>query len=180
MKVPTTNVTMSGKFTTNSSLVDSASGRFAQDSKFSLISNQANNYFGAPRCILNNLEETTELTTYDYQKSAIIQLNLTSTDTKVSPVIDMQRAGLTMIGNMIDKQDSAANTGYNNPISYIPETSPNAGSSIAKHVTKPVTLEEEQQVLKLSLHVTNHQKQVSMYTTRLVVQKMIYHLRTGC
>ena len=151
MKVPTTNVTMSGKFTTNSSLVDSASGRFSQDSKFSLISNQANNYFNSPRCILNNLEETTELTTYDYQKSAIIQLNLTSTDTKVSPVIDMQRAGLTMIGNMIDKQDSAANTGYNNPISYIPETSPNAGSSIAKHVTKPVTLEEEATGLKVIL-----------------------------
>ena len=129
---------------------------------------------------LNNLEETTELTTYDYQKSAIIQLNLTSTDTKVSPVIDMQRAGLTMIGNMIDKQDSAANSGYNNPISYIPETSPNAGSSIAKHVTKPVTLEEEATGLKVILACNKPPEASFDVYYKTGVQKMIYHSRTGC
>lgn len=151
MKVPTTNITMSAKFTTNSSLVDSSSGRFIQDNQFSLIQNQTNNYFNSPRCIINPNEEATELSTYSYPKSAIIQMNLTTTDSKVSPVIDMQRAGLTMIGNMIDKQDSAATDGFNKPLVYIPETSKNAGSALSKHVTKPVTLEEAATGLKVIL-----------------------------
>lgn len=151
MKVPTTNITMSAKFTSNSSLVDSASGRFVQDSKFELIQNQTNNYFNAPRCIINPNEEATELTTYSHPKSAIIQLNLTTTDSKVSPIIDMQRAGLTMIGNMIDKQDSASTDGYNVPLSYVAETAPNMGSHLAKHVTTPVTLEEAATGLKVIL-----------------------------
>lgn len=150
MKVPTTNITMSAKFTTNSSLVDSSSGRFIQDNTFSLIQNQKNNYFNAPRCIINPNEESTELTTYSHPKSAIIQMSMTSTDSKVSPVIDMQRAGLAMIGNMIDKQDSASTDGFNVPLSYFPETTI-AGSSLAKHVTQEVTLEETAKGIKVIL-----------------------------
>lgn len=149
MKVPTTNITMSGKFTTNSSLVDSSSGRFVQDTAYQLLANQTNNYFNSPRCIITPYEEETELGVGG--KSARIQLNLTTTDSKVSPVIDMQRAGLTMIGNMIDKQDSASTNGYNVPLVYIPETTPNAGSHLAKHITKAVTLEEAATGLKVIL-----------------------------
>jgi len=151
MKVPTTDITFSAKFTSNSSLVDSSSGRFVQDSQFTLIKNKSNNYFNAPRCIINPNEEATELSTYSYPKSAIVQLNLTTTDSKVSPVIDMQRAGLTMIGNMIDKQDSASTDGFNVPLSYVPESHPFLGSSLSKHLTKPVTLEEVATGLKVIL-----------------------------
>ena len=150
MKVPTTNITMSAKFTTNSSLVDSSSGRFIQDNVFTLIQNQKNNYFNAPRCIINPNEESTELSTYSHSKSAIVQMSMTSTDSKVSPVIDMQRAGLAMIGNMIDKQDSASTDGFNVPLSYFPETTI-AGSSLAKHVTQEVTLEETAKGIKVIL-----------------------------
>jgi len=63
----------------------------------------------------------------------------------------MQRAGLTMIGNMIDKQDSASTDGFNVPLSYVSESHPFLGSSLSKHLTKPVTLEEVATGLKVIL-----------------------------
>jgi len=150
MKVPTTNITMSAKFTSNSSLVDSSSGRFIQDNTFQLIQNKKNNYFNAPKCIINPNEESTELSTYSHPKSAIIQMSMTTTDSKVSPVIDMQAAGMAMIGNMIDKQDSASTDGYNVPLTYFPETTI-AGSSLAKHITQEVVLEETAKGIKVIL-----------------------------
>lgn len=151
MMPATTNITMSAKFTTNSSLVDSASGRFIQDSQFKLIENMSNNYFNSPRCMINPNEEATELNTYSHPKSGIVQINMTSADSKVSPVVDMQRAGLTMIGNLIDKQDSASTDGFNKPLVYVSETRTNIGSALSKHITKPVTLEEEATGLKVIL-----------------------------
>jgi hypothetical protein len=142
----TTNVTFSGKFTTNSSLVDSDQGRFTKDTSFRLIKNKANTEFVRPMAIFHPLEEDTEITN---GRSAEIQCSLTTTDPRVSPIIDLQRAGLALIGNMIDKQDSSATSGFNVPMNFIPETNPQNGSSLAKHITVPANLAEEAVGLKI-------------------------------
>lgn len=84
-------------------------------------------------------------------KSTNIRLNFTTTDTNVSPVIDLQRSTLLMIENQIDKQDSASISGFNVPLSFVAETDPVSGSSASKHITTPVTLENPAQGLKILL-----------------------------
>lgn len=104
LKPETTTLTFSGKFTSQSSLVDPTTGRYSQDASFQLIKNYGNYYFESPKMIANPIEEAAELSVYSKPKSAIIQINMNTSDTKVSPVIDMQRAGLGLIGNIIDNQ----------------------------------------------------------------------------
>jgi len=48
-----------------------------------------------------------------------------------------------LINNVIDNQDSAATSGFNVPLNFVDETDPSAGSSAAKHVTIPISLEEQ-------------------------------------
>jgi len=74
----------------------------------------------------------------------------------VSPVLDMQRSSLWMIHNNIDYQDSAGSLGVlagnrNLPINYADETDPTGGSHVAKHIVRPVTLENAAIGLKVLL-----------------------------
>jgi hypothetical protein len=78
-----------------------------------------------------------------------LKLSLSTNDTKVSPIIDLQRASLTTIENAIDKQDSASTSGYNVPLSYVSETDPYDGSAASKHISTVSTLVEEAVGLKI-------------------------------
>lgn len=82
-------------------------------------------------------------------KSATFKLDFITSDTKVSPVVDLQRASLTCIENIIDYQDSASTSNRNIPLDYISETSPNSGSSASKHITTAVTLDQSAVGLKV-------------------------------
>ena len=84
-------------------------------------------------------------------KSASITMAVATASTNVSPVIDTQRAALFCTENLIDKQDSASTSGFNVPITFTNETSATAGTSLAKHITIPVTLEEGATGLKVLL-----------------------------
>lgn len=145
----TTNITFAAKFTKNSSLVDpNSTSRYNRDSKFSIISNFKNNYLDVPHAMFNIWNERN----YNSgRKSARIQCTLTTTDPLVSPVIDMQRAGMICVGNLIDNQAESATSGYNVPIKYADETDPVFGTSLAKHLTTPVTLDESATGLKILL-----------------------------
>jgi hypothetical protein len=72
---------------------------------------------------------------------------MTTTDTRVSPVIDLQRCGLATISNLIDKQSDNSTV----PLKYTAETVSSGGSSLAKHLTIPTTLQEEAVGLKIIL-----------------------------
>jgi hypothetical protein len=71
-----------------------------------------------------------------------MQINLTSTNQFVSPQIDLELLGIKTMHNLISRQDSAATDGYNVPLTYISELSPNRGTESAKHITKVTTLSE--------------------------------------
>jgi hypothetical protein len=71
-----------------------------------------------------------------------MQLTLSTTDTKVSPVIDLQRTSAILYENIIDKQDASLTSNFNVPIRFVDETDNDFGSHAAKHVTNIITLEE--------------------------------------
>lgn len=83
--------------------------------------------------------------------TAEMELTIGSTDNFVSPVIDLQRSSLTLIDNVIDKQDSAATSGFNVPMNFVSETTPSGGSTAAKHITTVTTLAQSAVGLKVLL-----------------------------
>jgi hypothetical protein len=107
------------------------------------------NFADEPKLIATSLNETEH---NSGNKSATIKLDLTTSDTKVSPIVDLQRCSMTMVENLIDFPDSAATEatiGKSFPISYVSETSPTGGSIASKHLTKKITLEETAVGLKI-------------------------------
>jgi hypothetical protein len=75
----------------------------------------------------------------------------TNDNPEVAPTIDLQRASMFTIGNLIDRQDSASTTNFNVPINFVNETDATDGTSLAKHITKPVILENPATGLKILL-----------------------------
>ena len=75
---------------------------------------------------------------------------MVSNNSNVSPVIDLQRTSLTVVNNLIDKQDAAATSnGFSVPIAYKAETDPIEGSSASKHIARTITLAEDAVGLKV-------------------------------
>jgi hypothetical protein len=132
-------ISYSGDFTTSKSLAGTETS-YATTSNVSLV-NQTDVNFDAPHVILTDSNEAAHLSS---NESSVITATLSQTaETNfISPLIDVQRAQMLAISNMIDRQDSAATVGFNVPISFVPETDPNNGTALSKHLTKPVTLEQ--------------------------------------
>ena len=83
---------------------------------------------------------------------AKIKLTAGSSNDFVSPVIDLQRASLSLFGNRIDRQVASNPTaGFNKPINFIAETDKSSGSHLSKHVTKPIPLVVDAVGLKILL-----------------------------
>ena len=99
--------------------------------------------FDNPKVIANSRIEATETQLGgSNRKSVEIVGRFSTSDTWVSPVLDLETASLRTYSNFVDDQDSDANASYpiNNPISWVSETDPADGSSLSKHITVPVTL----------------------------------------
>lgn len=105
--------------------------------------------FNQPHVVLTDSNETLH---YAGKESTTITATLESLvgGNFMSPYIDMQRASMITMNNLIDRQDSAASVGFSNPITFVPETDPKSGSELAKHITKPVVLEEAANGLKIN------------------------------
>ena len=148
-----TDVTLDAKLTQGKSHAGNEV-QYGKDGAFTRMNLNEDNYFLTPKVLANHERQTNAMSG---AKSATIRLNLTSNDSDLSPVIDMQRAGLWMFHNEIDFQDSAGSTAVvtdltrNNPIAFANETDPNGGSHLAKHVVRPVILESPSVGLKVLL-----------------------------
>ena len=118
----------------------------------------ANNVF----LIANSERETAELASGE--KSLDVKTFLhTANPNDVSPIIDLQRTSFTTVATVIDNQlptwttQDSANTAsagsdlYNSSLTFSPETDPNRGSSAAKWISKPITLEEFSKGIKILL-----------------------------
>ena len=155
--VDQTGISSEAKFTTGRSLAGGET-RFSKDPGFNAIVLKEDNYASTPLMVANRGAEVSQM---GGTKSATIKLSMTTTSPNVSPVIDLQRASLVMINNIIDRQDSdrtitspaarVGGSGFNRPLVFAAETRPNDGSHAAKHITVPVSLTETAVGLKVIL-----------------------------
>ena len=85
------------------------------------------------------------------RRSAKITATLSTTSDFVSPVINMAATSIIGENNLIDNQDSSASAvdPLNNPITFVAETDATSGSTLSKHITVPINLEEPAVGLKV-------------------------------
>jgi hypothetical protein len=135
-----------GNITTSKSYAGGETA-YAQSSSV-LLKNKINTFFQKPNVIGTSVRDTALS-----RSSLYIDITLQSYDSDVAPVVDLQRAAVTTIHNLIDNQDSAATSGYNVPLNWVNETDPYFGSAIAKHITVPVVLAEAATGIKVLVDV---------------------------
>jgi len=142
MVPPTTNVQYSATLTSSKSYAggETAYGTIEDE----LISNKENNFMINPQVIASAVRDAALS-----RASTFFTVETTSYDDFVAPTVDLQRASIISIHNIIDNQDSAATSGFNVPLSWVDETTSNFGSAIAKHVTNPITLAEPATGIKI-------------------------------
>jgi hypothetical protein len=137
-----TTLSYGAKFTTGSSLAGSET-RYQKDPNYSgNIQIGDENLFPTPRLVAKAANETTEL---NGERSVTFKVDLGTTRSDVSPMIDAQRTSLTTISNLIDNQDATA------PLNYQAETNAFGGSALSKHHTSVQNLEEDAVGLKVIL-----------------------------
>ena len=162
----TTNFTFSAKLTDNSPLSDVSGSRFNRDTNFVLMRNKTNVTLDKDYAIFNSFEEDTEEAFVindqgDRHKSFTSQVTLTTSDTRVSPVIDMESADLKLTHNIIDTadenvEDEFLSTAGNPPIVRhleIEEDEAFDGTVASKHVCIPINLTETSVGLAVKMSV---------------------------
>ena len=144
MTVPRTNIDYFVRTTTGRSVHGS-------ETEFSLISNanklavvhNDNLFFTAPRMVASEINETNETITGG--KSFYTILELSTTNTKLSPVLDTQRMSVFTIQNRLNSPTSS------NTPSFVDDTASTGTSSAAVYCTKPVLLENNSKALDIRL-----------------------------
>ena len=101
-----------------------------------------NVYFTSPRMIASQINETNEMSG---NKSFLLNVNLSTSNTKHSPILDLQRASAFVISNRLNNPTSG------NTPNYVAETSPTGGSSAAAYITRPITLTNASTALDIRL-----------------------------
>ena len=110
-----------------------------KDAAFGTITLNETNVLQSPSIILNDSNEAVHSIS---GRSFEMNLALATDDTKVSPIVDIQRAVVAATENIIDRQDASLTTNFNVPLQFVDETDRSQGSHASKHVTIPVVLEE--------------------------------------
>ena len=135
--VPETTVSYSGKFT------NEETGAIAANT--TSVDNREWNLFDQPQVI--KADEDSAGNGVDVS-SATIEITLSTTDSAVSPVIDLQTASLTTVHNHIDDQENG-----DTPLFSVEETAPGGGSGMSRHIVIPVELEMDAVGLSVLLGV---------------------------
>jgi len=112
------------------------------DQGFENISLKKSNYLTSPRMIASKVNETNDLTTLPGNKSFTMNMNLSTSDSRVSPVIDLDRVSVILTSNRI-----------NNPISNyatdIRTSTLAEDPSAFVYATKPIALEVPANAIKV-------------------------------
>jgi hypothetical protein len=129
------------------------------------LRNKANNYFEFPRIIAHATREDQLVN----DTSLLVHGNIVTGSNFVSPVIDLQRCGVSIFENIIDNPEpvTSSTSGTNNVVfdvddtvsgnegysTYKAETDALAGSTLAKHITKSISLLSPASGLKIFMAV---------------------------
>jgi hypothetical protein len=143
MTVPGTSISYDIRPTTGKSVHGSES-EFSLTSTANAISivPTDNIYFTAPQMVASAINETNEMSG---SKSLFVNLTLTSTSTKLSPVLDVKRMSMIAVQNRLN-----APTSGNTP-NFVADTAPTGTSSAAVYLTRPVILENLSTALDVRL-----------------------------
>ena len=101
-----------------------------------------NIYFTEPKMVASTINETNEM---NGNKSLLVHITMSTTNTKLSPAIDLQRTSAVVVKNRLNNPTSG------NTPDFVPETANSSGSSAAKYITKPVVLKNPSTALDIRL-----------------------------
>jgi len=142
-----TTITASMKSTSARSFAGTETA-FQKTSAFNGIKLNQNNTATIMKLVANATSETSELGSG--VKSLDMNINISTIDNNVAPMLDLQRTSATLISNVIDKQASSTTTGFNVPLVHAAEAGPN-GSHAARHITRVINLESDAVGLRILL-----------------------------
>jgi hypothetical protein len=143
MTVPSTTISYEMRTTSGKSIHGS-------ESEFSLTSSANalnvisgdNIYFTSPQLVASAINETNEMSG---SKSLFLNLSLSTTSTKLSPVLDVKRMSMVAVQNRLN-----APTSGNTP-NFVADTAPTGTSSAAVYCTRPIVLENLSTALDVRL-----------------------------
>src|SRR6056300_533326 len=143
MTLPNTNISYSIRPTTGRSVHGSETefSLTAASSAEPVVAND-NIYFTAPQMVASAVNETREMSG---NKSLFVTCTMTTTNTKVSPIIDLQRVSAFTIQNRLNQPTSG------NTVDFV-SCDQNSGTSCSsKYITKPIVLENISSALDVRL-----------------------------
>jgi hypothetical protein len=143
MTVPGTSLSYDIRPTTGKSIHGSES-EFSLTSTANAISivPTDNIYFTSPQMVASAINETNEMSG---SKSLFINLTLTTTSTKLSPVLDVKRMSMIVVQNRLN------NPTVGNTPNFVADTAPTGTSSAAVYLTRPIILENLSTALDVRL-----------------------------
>lgn len=116
------------------------------DNGFQGITLNSANYLTAPRAIYSNINETTFLGDIPNSKSLNMRVSLETRDSRITPVIDLQRVNVILTSNRINKPFTDQEYITNNRVNTI-----NDDPHAFQYISKEITLENPATSLKLLL-----------------------------
>ena len=142
MTVPGTSLSYNMRPTTGRS-INGSETEFQLTGSASSINVIANDniYFTAPRMVASSINETNEMTG---NKSLFVNCVMSTSNTKVSPVIDLQRCSAFTIQNRLNQPQSG-------DVNYVADTENVGTSTAAVYLTKPVLLDNPTTALDIRL-----------------------------
>ena len=143
LEVPGSSITTAIQ-TTSGKSIHGGESEFALASKTNELPVVLNDniYFTEPKMVASTINETNEM---NGNKSLLVHITMSTTNTKLSPAIDLQRTSAVVVKNRLNNPTSG------NTPDFVPETANSSGSSAAKYITKPVVLKNPSTALDIRL-----------------------------
>jgi hypothetical protein len=143
MQLPGTDINFYIRPTTGKSIHGSETefSLTSNANKLSVVNND-NIYFTAPNAVMSEINETNEMSG---SKSFWTILEFSTTNTKLSPVLDTQRMSAFVISNRLNNPTSG------NTPNYVADTANIGTSTAAVYLTKSITLENASTSLDVRL-----------------------------
>ena len=143
LSVPGTNITYNMRPTTGKSIHGSESEFVLTPSSSSISFTPGDNiYYTAPQMVASDINQTNEMSG---NKSLFVTINLSTSNTKVSPILDTKRMSMVAVQNRLN------NPTLSNTPNFVDDESPVGTSSAGVYVTRPVVLENESTALDVRL-----------------------------
>ena len=141
VKLPGTDIRFFASIYSGKS-IDGDQAAYQAQGEFEILPNN-NIEFDLPKVIASGDNESAGAKTFS------LRCVMSSTDDRLSPIIDLNRASLVTVQNIVSNAQD--NTGdYAN---YVAETAPTGGSELSKYITKRVDLAEEADIITVIMDV---------------------------